>query len=149
MGRRTCLTVIAAWLVAASPSWAQSPTPTPTPTPAATPPALGQQPTPPPTGCAVTSAGLLCPQLPPGCAVTSAGLLCPSPGGVAGEEAEQSPDRPRRRPRGNVEPEATSSPPAPRPIRRLAFTGVDGLPVAVAGAALLALGLVLRRRVGA
>jgi hypothetical protein len=150
MGRRAGLIVIAASCALAAPAQAQDPTPTPTPTPTATP---APAPTPAPLGgCAVTSAGLLCPGLPAGCVVTSAGLLCP--GGIAGEDVAQ-PSPPRRpRERGKTEEEqATSSPPPPQarpqPLRQLAFTGFEGIPVAVAGALLLALGLAVRRRVRA
>jgi hypothetical protein len=150
MGRRigSGLIAIGVGLALASPAQAQDPLQSPTPAP----------PVSVPPGCAVTEAGLVCPQLPPGCVVTSAGLLCP--GGVAGETAvtpDEAPKKKRRRPRGGVAPTAEehvagpapAPAPPPPPLRRLAFTGWDGAPVALAGAALLLAGLGLRRTVRA
>jgi hypothetical protein len=118
-----------------------------------------EQPVPP--GCVVTSAGLQCPQLPPGCIVTSAGAQCPSltPAPVPTQAAlgvsvtsTPTPTRtptPTSTPRKGTEPKpppASAPPPRNSGVPILAFTGHDAFPLALVGTALLAAGLLLRRR---
>jgi hypothetical protein len=153
-GRVAALGLIAAALFAgAGTARAQEPTPsptaTPTPAPTATPtPAPPATPSLPP-GCALTGAGITCSQLPAGCVVTSAGLHCP--GGVLPETAGNASPTPT--PTGNVAPESTESPAPPAPSdppralpARLPFTGPNGGPIALLGAALFGAGLLLRQR---
>jgi hypothetical protein len=113
--------------------------------------------------CTITSAGVTCPTEVPvcvvvsgsltcsqGCAISSAGPICPPAGGVLGETPAVNP--PPRRPQRRT---ARRTPAPPRAVEHqtagfapgeLPFTGAPVMPSILAGWLLLAAGLLLRRR---
>jgi hypothetical protein len=111
----------------------------------------------------ITTAGVECAS---DCTLTSAGLVCPTGGEImptesGGEVLPESPVSGHERPpagRGEVSPERAASPPVVPRARTVAahteeahgselpFTGASAVPVIAIGMALMALGLLLRRR---